>query len=209
MSYPKRVAANILPLSRSQSLPAAFREWHFTGSTTDHEGPVETCKLCDQQGLRYHFEISNDTTSHSLEVGSECILRFQVSVFEDGRELSADEAKKALNDRMRQMRLDSCLRALERLAQAEDNNILASALDYYKRNGALSPKLANVVFWRLQANSIDHDPSFFKVLLDRTSLVEDFRNLPPIAIRRMWKALSPAQRKKALSLGHKEPISSN
>jgi hypothetical protein len=204
-SFLKRVAENILPLSVAGALPAAFREWHFTGATVDHEVAEETCRLCGQEGLRYHFEIRNDHTRHRLDVGSECILKFQVAVFDGGRELGPEEARKALAERMRQMRLASCLRALERLAAAEPNDILANALGYYKRNKALTPKFANVVFWRLQANAIDHDPSFFRVRLDKASLVADLGEMSRRNVHRIWKALTSAQRKKAQELGHTPP----
>lgn len=206
-SYLRRVAENILPRSLATTLPAAFREWHFTGDTVDHEVPEEVCQLCEQQGLRYHFEIRNDRTGHRLDVGSDCILKFQVAVFENGRELSPEEARAALAERMRQMRFESCMRALERLAKAEANDILTNALAYYRLHKALTPKLANVIFWRLQANSIDHDPSFFKVRLDRGSFVRDLQAMPLRNVHGIWKALTPAQRKKAEALGHTPPLS--
>lgn len=204
-SFPRRVAENILPKSIAGTLPAAFREWYFTGETVDHEIPDETCNLCDKEGLRYHFEIRNRQTGHRLDVGSECILKFQVAVFDEGRELTPEEARKALAERVRQMRLESCLRALERLAATESNDILASALAYYKLHKALTPKFANVVFWRLQANAIDHDPSFFKVRLDKASYVTDLGAMPSRNVHRIWKALTSAQRKKAQELGHNAP----
>ena len=122
----RRVAENILPLSAAGTLSGAFKERHFTGETVDHEMPNETCQLCDKEGLRYHFQIRNDHTGHRLDVGSECILKFQVAVFEQGLELSPEEARKALTGRMRQMRLESCLRALERLTAAEAVEVVAN-----------------------------------------------------------------------------------
>ncbi len=62
------------------------------------------------------------------------------------------------------MRLEACIKALQTLAAAENNDVLRSALEYYQRNKKLTPKLAFVVFWRLRANRIDHNPSFFKSL---------------------------------------------
>ncbi|MGF7156172.1 hypothetical protein [Novosphingobium gossypii] len=204
-TYPRRVADNILPLSLAGSLPAAFREWHFTGQTVDHETAEETCQLCGQEGLRYHFEIRNRHTDRTLDVGSECILKFEVAVYDAGRQLDPLEARKALADRMRQMRLESCIRALERLASAEQNAILANALVYYRKHKALTPKYANVVFWRLEVNAIDHDPTFFKVRLDKTSFVNDLRDMQLRNVHRFWKALTAAQRKKALELSHTAP----
>jgi hypothetical protein len=203
--FPRRVVENILPLSVAGTLPAAFREWHFTGETIDHGVAEETCHLCGKEGLRYHFEIHNDQTGHRLDVGSECILKFQVAIFDRGRELGPEEARKVVTDRMRQMRLESCLRALERLAAAETNDILANALAYYRLHKALTPKFANVVFWRLQANNVDHDPSFFRVRLDKASYVHDLGAMPLRNVHRIWRALTSAQRKKAQELGHTEP----
>ena len=80
--YTQRVRDSILPLSVAGTLPDAFAEWSFTESTIDHEAPVETCQLCGQQELRYHFEIANAYTDGSLWVGSHCILQFDVAVLD-------------------------------------------------------------------------------------------------------------------------------
>ncbi|MGC1470046.1 MAG: hypothetical protein WA793_11755 [Sphingorhabdus sp.] len=205
MSYTQRARERILPLSQAGNLPEAIREWCFTGNTTDHEQANETCQLCGQEGLRYHFEIRNTATHHRLEVGSECILRFEVAVIENGRELNPKETKRALKQHMQKMRLESCLRALERLANSENNDILANALKYYHINKALTPKQANVVFWRLAANRIDHDPTFFKVRLDKQKYRDDLAKMQRRDVHRIWKALSPSQRKKAEDLGHLPP----
>lgn len=82
--YTQRVRDSILPLSVAGTLPAAFNEWSFTDNTVDHVQPVETCELCGQQDLRYHFEIANHYTDATLWVGSHCILQFDVAVMEKG-----------------------------------------------------------------------------------------------------------------------------
>src|SRR5699024_92669 len=84
--------------------PEACEEWSFTERTVDHEQPTETCELCDQEELRYHFEIQNALTHKCLWVGSQCILKFNLSVFEEGRKLSAADSKKKLDRLMQQMR---------------------------------------------------------------------------------------------------------
>jgi hypothetical protein len=110
-------------------LPKAFEERRFTGRTHDHEESIETCKLCGQEGLRYHFEIQNDFNRRSLDVGSHCILQFNVAVYENGQRLSTRDAKRRLNKLMRKMRFDACIKALQRLARSEDSQILSGALD--------------------------------------------------------------------------------
>jgi hypothetical protein len=204
-SYPQRVAASILPLSVAGTLPAAFEEWSFANSVYDHEKPIETCELCDQEDLRYHFLIANTLTRKTLWVGSKCILSFGISVFEAGRRLGPKEAEKKLDRLTQQMRLDSCLKALERLASAESNDILRNALDYYRKKKVLSPKLAWVVFWRLDAQRIDHSPSFFKICLRRMQHKVDLGAMPTERVHLIWPALSSSQRQMALEMGHSPP----
>ena len=124
MTYTQHVRDSILPLSVADTLPKAFEEWRFTGHTCDHEEPVEICRLCGQEGLRYHFEIQNDSTHRTLDVGSHCILQFNVAVYDDGRRLSSKDAKRRLHKLVQKMRLDSCINALERLARTKSPNTL-------------------------------------------------------------------------------------
>jgi hypothetical protein len=206
-SYPQRVRRNILPLSVAESLPEAFEEWTFTDEIEDHEEPIETCQLCEQEQLRYHFKIRNALTAKVLWVGSQCILRFGLSVFEDGLKLSEKQAKKKLERLTQQMRLESCIKALERLAEAEENDILNSALAYYDENKYLTPKQAFVVLWRLRENNIDHSPSFFKISLKRERYRDDLRDMKTSRVHIIWPALSSTQRRLAEELGHTAPDS--
>lgn len=203
--YTKRVADSILPLSVADRLPAAFREWSFTGNYYDHEIADQVCELCGQENIRYHFEIQNEHTQHKLDVGSHCILKFDVAVYDDGVRLSPEDAKRELHKLTQLMRLESCIRALDRLAKSEDNSILSGALDYYRKNKKLTPKQAFVVFWRLQENKIDHDPTFFRVSLRRIDHKNDLRNMPTGRVHRFWSALTPSQRKLAIEMEHKPP----
>lgn len=205
MTYPQRVADNILPLSIIKSLPDALREWSFTGDVQDHDEAEETCQLCDQEQLRYHFLIRNALNRNTLWIGSHCILKFGISVFEAGRKLTPEEAKKKLNRMIDMMRLDSCIKALRRLASEEQNEILTNALAYYENNGVLTPKFAFVVLWRLGQHKIDHSPSFFKVCLRRDKHKRDLEDMPTDRVWTLWPALSSSQRALAQKLGHISP----
>ncbi len=123
--HPARVAENLLPFSEAQTVTLALREWHYTGNCVDH-GPDadEICELCDHRGLRHHFEIQNDITSHLLWVGSRCIKKFDIAgAAEVGADLQAMkrafaqkemEKQEALDREMEQER--SRIRTEERLA---------------------------------------------------------------------------------------------
>lgn len=204
-TYPQRIRESILPLSVASTLPEAFREWAFTGHAEDHETATKTCQLCQQEALRYQFEIHNRFTNATLMVGSQCILRFGVSVFEDGRLLSREDAQKKLNRAMQQMKGESCVRALEAIANEEDHQILVNALIYYRKNGYLSPKFAFVVLWRLGRTAIDYNPSFFKIALKKKQHQDDLRDMDPSRVRVLWPALTATQRDIAKRLGHTSP----
>lgn len=204
-TYPQRVRERILPLSVADNLPEAFDEWRFTGNSEDYLSAIETCELCGQEDLRYHFEIQNDFTDHLLNVGSHCILRFNLPVYEDGNRLSVTEAKRLLDKLTKKMHFEACVDAMERLAQEENNEILHGALDYYRKNKKLTPKQAFVVFWRFTENGIDHNPSFFSISLKRQRHIRDLEQMETSRVHYFWSALTSAQKKKAESLGHTPP----
>ncbi|WP_339142391.1 hypothetical protein [Pseudoalteromonas galatheae] len=141
-TYSQRVADNILPFSVSCTLPEAFKEWYFTDNIEDHVIANEECELCNQEQLRYHFEIKNRHTNHHLWVGSSCILRFKVQVFENGTLLNVEDASKKLDKLKKKMRQDSCVNSLKKLASQESNSILANALEFYLKNKYLTPRQA-------------------------------------------------------------------
>jgi hypothetical protein len=200
-SYPARVRANILPLSEAQTLPAAFAEWAWTGTTEDHERATETCELCEHESLRYHFEIHNDKTLASLRVGSTCILKWQMGVVAGGKRLGAAAAKTAIQDAVKRMQREACLRALEAVLAREPSDILNGALEAYRADKALTPKQINVVFWRLGKAGIEYHPSFFKVDLRRQKRWDDLRDMKAFQRENVWKAMTSAQRKSAIARG--------
>ena len=205
-NYPQRVRDSILPKSVGKTLPEAFEEWSVTENVHDNEQPTETCQLCGQESLRYEFEIRNSLTRHTMWVGSQCIKQFSLSVFEAGRKLSAADAERKINRMLDQMRQEFCIKALERLAAAEDNAILKNAVDYFKKNKYLSPKQAWVVLWRLRAQNIEHNPSFFKIDLKHERFKAQLREMPTSRVHDIWAALSSSQRDMAIRFGHSRPL---
>lgn len=204
-SYSQRVKDNILPLSVGSTLPEAFEEWSFTEETVDHEAPVETCHLCDHEELRYHFQIKNAITGHTLWVGSSCILRFGLSVFEDGQRLSASDARKKLDRITQGMRLQACIGALRKLCEAKGGDILKNAFVFYEKNKFLTPKYAYIVLQNLNYHNIDHSPSFFKVSLRKEKYKNDLKLMPLDRVHLIWPALSTSQRQLAVEMGHRQP----
>lgn len=204
-NFPQRVRDNILPLSENETVTEAFDEWVFAEETIDHEQPVEVCQLCEQEDLRYHFLIENELNGNQLWVGSQCILRFEVGVFEGGRKLSPKDAKRKLNQIYQRMRFDACIKALERVVATENNEILTNAWAYYRKNGNLTPKYAFVVLWRLQVHKIDHSPTFFKISLKAARHKANLADMDPSRVHLIWPALTSGQRVIAQKFGHTPP----
>jgi len=196
--YSERARDNILPLSQGKFFPAVFDEWRVTGQVKDYRDLVATCHLCEQERLRYHFEIANRFTRRTMWVGSSCILRFGVAVYEGSRRLTGKAVERKLASLIDQVRYDACLAALRALVRAERDTILENALDYLKNHGSLTPKFAFVVLWRLKEQGIDHSPSFFKINLRRQKYMRDMESMPASRVRMIWPALTAAQRKKAI-----------
>jgi len=205
--YVFQARKNILPLSLADNLPEAFKEWSFTEIVYDHVTPKADCELCNRERLRYHFEIKNDFTGEKLWVGSSCILRFGLSVYDDGEVLSNKKAKQKLDALTRKMQLDSCIKSLEILVQKENDQILWNALEYYKREKKLTPKYAAVVFWRMQENKVDYQAGFFKIALRKHQHKCDLKQLKTYQVHGFWKALTSPQRKIAQAMGHPPPTS--
>lgn len=204
-AYSERARENILAASRGKHFPGVFQEWRVSGRLRDYGSTVATCQLCEQERLRYHFEIVNDSTQQALWVGSSCILKFGVPVFRDGRRLSGRAAERRLDQLLLDFRTTACLRALRRLCDEEPNEILEHALDYFEEHHSLSPKFAFVVFWRLDEHGIDYSPSFFKIDLKRQKFMRDLEEMPASKVRLIWPALSPAQRSRARQAGVAHP----
>ncbi|MEG6112802.1 hypothetical protein UXO20_23900, partial [Enterobacter hormaechei] len=89
-SWLDKARDNMLRYSSGQAWPAVMKEWSVTGGFIDSHSINKTCELCDNEGLRYQFQITNVLTHYSLWVGSTCINKF-VPVFVGGRELLGEE----------------------------------------------------------------------------------------------------------------------
>lgn len=130
MRWDERASANLLPLSRATTLAAALREWGYTGSCEDYGRPFETCQLCDNRELRYHFEIRNRHTERVLLVGSECITRFGIE--------GDEEARRDRTAMIRGARRREALDVLECLARLTDGRF--EFRPYFEEHEALTPR---------------------------------------------------------------------
>lgn len=199
--YYTRIENNLLPLSQADSIEEAIKEWEFNGNTKDHYTTTATCEMCDQQNLRFHFEIVNKLNKNTLQVGSSCIKRYDVSVIGNkGYQIAKKDVAKHLNQFIKKMKYDFCVDSLYKLAKKTNHDILKGALKYLKEHGKLTPKFANVVLWQLKENNIDHKPSYFSVSLRTEKHRDDLKNLKDYQFKLVEPALSSSQKKIAKGL---------
>jgi hypothetical protein len=167
----------------------------------DHEDAIETCQLCGQEGVRYHFQIRNRLNENTLWIGSVCIARYRLAVW-NGERLDADAAGKRIADDLREFienkRLAGVQKAVEQLlivmAAAGMRDTLASI--WRKYDGAFSCAQMDLIAWQLADHHIPHKPSDFTVKFRKEKSRDDFDSLPEFKRKRLLAYLTPEQLKR-------------
>jgi hypothetical protein len=203
-TYSHRTANNLLRRSVANTPSGANGEWRFTGNITDNERTHVTCQFCGKEGLRYQFEVWNALTDVMMLVGSKCIFRFNVSVYNGDQRLTPREAQKHLGGLTQSLQDEDCIKVFEQLVAKDAMKSLRGTYELYVRSLRLTPKQAALVFWRLEYNQIAYSPSFFRIRLG-VSQQADLKAFPSYKVRLLWPALTTAQRHKAIALGQFPP----
>lgn len=173
-----------------------FSQWYVTENVIDHLKCTAECDLCGKTNIRYHFEVKKIQSDQTKWVGSSCILKYGIIVYDkEGKVLDSIGAGRKLNDLQEKCRFETCIKSLEALAEAEENKYLGLALEFFKKNKYLSPKLAAIVAWRMKENNIDYSPSFFRISFKRHQYQVDFSMMPTWKAHTIWQMLSPSQQK--------------
>ncbi|TXL61101.1 hypothetical protein FHP05_13530 [Cerasibacillus terrae] len=200
MSWMERIKKNVFPVSDEKyNIRKALDEWVYVGNMFDVEVPDETCELCDQQNIRYQFEIVNNQNSNSLLIGSECINRFNISVIDDsGSTLSTEDARKKVSkDRSRlvtKAKEKSVLNTLVTLATKDQEFNIESFIEYFKERRAFTPNQLALLIWRLEKERIDFKRSHFKITIRRNREKYQLLKLEEWKLRRIWDCLSNSQK---------------
>lgn len=190
--------------SSSGSEWISHRDWRYHGNVKDLGEPIETCQLCGQIDLRYHFEIVHRTSDDSMWVGSECIKKFDIDVVMDGHVLAGRAAHQQVDrDRRaieKQARTRSVINSLVRLTAADPEfTLLGELIGYYSTHEAFTPKQMAVLQWRFSKTDVEHNPRHFKVRLRRARDQNQIRRMEGWQRQKLAPYLSAAQRKRWLS----------
>ncbi|NUJ16628.1 hypothetical protein FKN04_08445 [Bacillus glycinifermentans] len=200
MNWVERVKKNIFPLSNEKyNIRKALDEWVYEGSMYDVEVADETCELCDQPNIRYQFEIVNKLNNNSLLIGSECIMRFKISVIDrSGKKLSFDDAKKkVIKDKSRlvtEAKEKNVLNTLVALAAKDHEFNIENFIEYFKERKAFTPNQLTLLIWRLERANIDFKKAHFKLTIRRNREKEQLLSLENWKLKRIWDCLSSNQK---------------
>jgi len=198
---------NLLPRSAAKTLHEAIPEWDFLNRVQDYGDLRVTCELCEQEDLRWHYEISNHLTHYILQIGSRCIIRFNVAIFdENGRRVDRMDAEKQLAKARDKYIGDSCIKALTVLVAVRRAEVFRHALEYYMEHNALTPKFAYIALSTLRDHRIPHRPDYFKITLRKLRRKDDLAAMDSAHVHVIWPALSRLQRDLAIEYGHTAPV---
>lgn len=165
-SFEEMAQERLVPLSVARTWRKAVPEWVYRGERRDHLVQIETCELCCEHPIRYHFKIINELIGNELWVGSDCIERFQIRVIDpSGEELAPEDAPKLLRADRRRMREDArpLLDALDRLADADPTfDAGAWKRDIGRRRGLTSTRRRELLA-RFEAHEVEVAPSVLKL----------------------------------------------
>ncbi|TDL68426.1 hypothetical protein E2R58_04255 [Paenibacillus amylolyticus] len=196
----ERVKNNILPVSEEQiDVLKALKEWVYEGDMYDVEIAEETCELCDHPHIRYQFEIVNIINSNTLQIGSECINRFEIGVLDNkGVLLSSEKAKKKVNKDKNKLvteaKVKSVINSLVSLSKVDNEFEIESFIKYLKDNGAFTPKQLSTLIWRLEKYKINHIKSHFKLTIKKNKDKDQLLELADYKVKQMWDCLSSSQK---------------
>lgn len=191
-NWADRAAANMLGLSRANTLAEAMREWSTTGAYEDTHGIQEACGLCEHEGLRYQYEIENSKTGHALWVGSTCITKF-VPLYDNGREVVGEEAKASLLRRRqaeyeaksREERADAVLR---QLASVEPTKFAQASWQTNWRLG-YSARQMLLLSVTCKEHALPFSAGDFRINTRKQGIVQQVKALEPWQYRRLRAAL--------------------
>ena len=202
MQWIERVAKNIFSLSSNkQDIRSALDEWEYRSEMNDRGVPDSICELCNHPNIRLQFEIVNKHNLNSLLIGSECITKFGVKVFDENGNLLEDiHAKKKVAKDRRKLIVDSKIKGMINsilvlsTKQGEQINF-KEFVDDFERLGGHSPKQLFAMFYRMKVNHVKYNKTDFKCYIRKPHFKQQLLTMEVSRINDIWPALSTSQRK--------------
>lgn len=179
----------------------AAKEWEFTGTVIDHLTSDNFCQLCEGENLRYHFEIKNKIKQESsLLVGSSCIKKFDITVFdESGKEIFGSKKSSFLqykiDHKKRELMLDE-VRSLWKVSTHEEREVIKYCIDEYKIKKGFNPDNLNKLFFLMEKHGMAFNAVLFKVSLRSQFELNCLLTMSEHEISRILPCLTVSQKKR-------------
>ncbi len=179
----------------------AAKEWEFTGKVIDHYVSDKICQLCEGENLRYHFEITNNICNNrSLLVGSSCIQKFNIAVFdESGVEIFGNQKssflRKKIEEKKQELMLEQ-IRTLWKKSTPEEKDLLEYYVNSFKRKNGFRPDDLRDLLSLMEKHGIEYTPVLFKVALRSQFELSSLVNMSDQGRKSIFPCLSVAQKKR-------------
>ncbi len=191
---------NLLSLSKEQQeFELALREWEHTGIVKDHLSATELCQLCEHSNLRYHFEILNRVTQATLQVGSSCIHKFDITVYDDGgNELVGKAKSEKLDAEISEKHREMMLEPLRSLWQADESSqdFIQLAVSSFNERSGFSPENLLKLFRLMEKHQIEYARQIYKVVLRSNQDKNELFAMKEDQLEFIWPGLSSSQRQR-------------
>jgi len=204
MQWLENAKSNLLPLSKEKRrLKYALKEWDYRGKWEDYESCDAVCQLCEQEELRYHFEITNKYTRKRLLVGSKCITRFGgVNVYDEHGTLITDvtEATKKVQRDVQKIvnaaKDRSVMDSLQNLAKKDRHPEIDidDLIAYYRERGAFTPNQLALLIWRFEVTKVPYNKAYFKMVTRRKREKWQLLKMPDWKLQKIAPCLTPSQK---------------
>lgn len=201
----KNSMRNIFLLSEEKKdFKAAIKEWAFTGEIVDHEAPIETCKLCEHEAVRYHYEIENKL-QNSLWVGSSCIEKFDITIYDsDGNEVTKNK-EAYLIEQAKKKHVNGVFDKLihtKPIGKISRNGVEFRKIELdegckndFVKDGKVNARILNYLFMRCDEENIFYEKRFFSLSLHSQENKDKLISLNLVQFERIKAALSTSQMK--------------
>lgn len=189
----------LLSLSKAKrDYDRAVAEWDYFGEFHDNVVSSATCQLCGQPNIRYEFQIVNRHNQNTLLVGSECITKFGITVYDEyGNRITGKSARaRVASDKRRLVadaKTDSVINSLLTLASKDPVFEIQDFIRYYQDRGAFTPKQLSLLMWRLKALKVPHNKSHFKLTIKRDVEKRALLRLEDFKLAQIKPCLSTSQ----------------
>lgn len=176
-------------------------QWVFTGEMRDRGRFDGKCAWCEKQDQRITFEVRKGTAEDTSQICPACLGHGPAAVEHEGQAIDGQERRDYLSELSVRLMHRTCREVMRNLLARSDDPTLREVAVYFDRNVQLSPGRAATLLLALSSSTLNADARIFEVQIRSTAHKQEFGSLSEREKLAVWPVLSPAIRKRLISLG--------